>query len=218
MVAMTSQGESIVSDHLLMYFMESVLAEHPGARIVYDIKCSRAVPQWIRRLGGEPILAKTGHSYMKAAMHQHDACLGGEMSGHFFFRDRWYGFDDGLYTAVRLLEQLSKNDNLIECLNAFPKMVNTPEINWRFKSEADVRQTMEHILKDAEFPGAETIYRLDGLRIEYAYGFALIRSSNTSSHITLRFEGDTKEDLENIQMHMKNELIRVCGQTYQTDN
>ncbi|MES2208403.1 MAG: phosphomannomutase/phosphoglucomutase [Pseudomonadota bacterium] len=214
MVAVTSEGKSVASDHMLMFFMESVLADCPGRPVVYDVKGSRAVPHWIKQCGGKPILAKTGHSYMKAAMRQYDACLGAEISGHFFFQDRWYGFDDGLYAAVRLLEQLSKNNNLIERLNAFPNMVTTPEIDWLFQSANEARQTMALIEKDAHFPEAIHIYRLDGLRIEYAHGFALIRASNTSSQITLRFEGDTQEELEKIQKYMSNELLRVCGETY----
>lgn len=211
LVVVTREGDVIDPDRLLMFFAGDVLKMHPGGRVVYDVKCTRALASWIEARGGVPVLARTGHSFIKAAMRECGACLGGEMSGHIFFADRWYGFDDGLYSAVRLLELLSLSDNPSEILQALPKMMNTPEIHWQFDSDALAHSTMARIIEGAHFPQAEHVHRIDGLRVEYPNGFGLIRASNTSPLIILRFEGDTAQALADIQADFQKEITRACG-------
>jgi len=211
LVVMTRDGVVIDADRLLMLFSNEILKEHPEGRIVYDVKCTRALVPWVKARGGVPVLARTGHSFIKAAMREVGGCLGGEMSGHLFFADRWYGFDDGLYAAARLLELLSAEDDPSAVLHALPKMLNTPEIHWRFESDTQAHTIMSRIAEEANFPKADHIHRIDGLRVEYPRGFGLIRASNTSPLIVLRFEGDTADALAEVQADFNVEIKRICG-------
>lgn len=207
----TEQGEIIWPDRQMMLFARDVLEQQPGAPIVFDVKCSKYLAQEIAKYGGEPILWKTGHSLVKAKMQQTGAALAGEMSGHIFFKHNWYGFDDGVYSAARLLQAVAKQDKPLSALFAeFPDSVNTPELNISVP-EAEKFAVVERMLAQAEahFPDA-TIQRIDGLRVEYPHGWGLVRASNTTPCLTLRFEADTQEDLERIQAAF-NGLFDKCG-------
>ena len=195
----TNTGEVIFPDRLMMLFAEDMLAEHPGAQIVYDVKCSRKLVDVIREKGGEPTISATGHSLVKAKLRQTNAPLAGEMSGHIFFNDeRWFGFDDGLYAALRLLEILSRSDAPSETLSKLPSAVNTPELQIP-TAEGENKRFIERLRNEARFPDAKDVIRVDGLRVEWEDGFALARSSNTTPVVVVRLEGDTPEALARIR-------------------
>ena len=195
----TNTGEVIFPDRLMMLFAEDMLAEHPGAQIVYDVKCSRKLVDVIREKGGEPTISATGHSLVKAKLRQTNAPLAGEMSGHIFFNDeRWFGFDDGLYAALRLLEILSHSDAPSETLSKLPSAVNTPELQIP-TAEGENKRFIERLRNEARFPDAKDVIRVDGLRVEWEDGFALARSSNTTPVVVVRLEGDTPEALARIR-------------------
>jgi phosphomannomutase len=177
-----------------------VLARNPGATIIYDVKCTQRLAPAIKQAGGKPLMWQTGHSLIKAKLKEIKAPLAGEMSGHIFFSERWYGFDDATYTAGRLLEILSRSKNPSQVLNDLPTSYNTPELNVPC-AEGEPRQVVQKILDNAKFPGAELI-TIDGLRVEYPDGFGLIRSSNTTPVLVLRFEGHTPEALHRIEATM----------------
>ncbi|HAN55106.1 MAG TPA: phosphomannomutase/phosphoglucomutase, partial [Betaproteobacteria bacterium] len=168
------------------------------AEIIFDVKSTRNLFSWIRERGGRPLLWKTGHSFIKAKMKETGALLAGEMSGHVFFKERWYGFDDGMYAGARLLEYLSKQDDINATLHGLPDTVNTPELNITMP-EGEHYTLMTKLQQTATFPDATEIITLDGLRVEYADGFGLARPSNTTPVIVLRFEADTQSALEHIQ-------------------
>ncbi len=195
----TNTSEVIFPDRLMMLFAEDMLAEHPGAQIVYDVKCSRKLVDVIREKGGEPTISATGHSLVKAKLRQTNAPLAGEMSGHIFFNDeRWFGFDDGLYAALRLLEILSHSDAPSETLSKLPSAVNTPELQIP-TAEGENKRFIERLRNEARFPDAKDVIRVDGLRVEWEDGFALARSSNTTPVVVVRLEGDTPEALARIR-------------------
>jgi phosphomannomutase len=162
------------------------------------VKCSQALPQAIEAAGGRPVMWKTGHSLIKDKMKELHAPIAGEMSGHIFFSERWYGFDDATYTAARLLEFLSRSRNASAVLNALPTSFSTPELNVAC-AEGEPREVVEKLLKQAKFDGAREIITIDGLRAEYDDGFGLIRSSNTTPVLVLRFEGQTQDALSRIE-------------------
>lgn len=196
-------GKIIYPDRQLMLFAADVLSRNPGAEIIFDIKSTRNLFDWIRKHGGKPTLWKTGHSLVKAKMRETGALLAGEMSGHVFFKERWYGFDDGLYTGARLLEILSKIQNPSAVLNALPDAVCTPELHIH-TAEGENHALLTQLRKAATaqptlFGAAREIITLDGLRVEYADGFGLARPSNTTPVIVLRFEADTQAGLQRIQ-------------------
>lgn len=191
-------GTIIYPDRQLMLFADDVLSRNPGAEIIFDVKSTRNLFDWIRARGGKPTLWKTGHSFIKAKMKETGALLAGEMSGHVFFKERWYGFDDGLYAGARLLEYLSKQADLNATLHGLPDTVNTPELNIKM-AEGEHYALMDTLQKTATFPDAKDIITLDGLRVEYADGFGLARPSNTTPVIVLRFEADNAATLERIQ-------------------
>jgi phosphomannomutase/phosphoglucomutase len=191
-------GTIVFPDRQLMLFADDVLSRNPGAEIIFDVKSTRNLFPWIRARGGKPTLWKTGHSFIKAKMKETGALLAGEMSGHVFFKERWYGFDDGLYAGARLLEYLSKQADINATLHGLPDTVNTPELNIRM-AEGEHYALMERLQKTAKFPDAQDVITLDGLRVEYADGFGLARPSNTTPVIVLRFEADNAEALERIQ-------------------
>jgi phosphomannomutase/phosphoglucomutase len=202
----TKDGQIIYPDRQLMLFAQDVLTRHPGQPILYDVKCTRHLAPWIKRHGGQPLMWKTGHSLVKAKMRETQAPLGGEMSGHIFFKDRWYGFDDGLYAGARLLELLSRQQDPSALLNALPQSTSTPELQLQLQEGENVG-LIEKMQREAEFPGAEQIITIDGLRVEYADGFGLARSSNTTPVVVMRFEAESQQALERIQAEFRRVIL-----------
>lgn len=196
----TKQGEIIFPDRLMMLFAEDILKHHPGEPIVYDVKCSRKLVDWVKAKGGVPTISPTGHSLVKAKLRDTHAPFAGEMSGHLFFNDeRWTGFDDGLYAAVRLLEILSRTDDPSGVLSKLPNAVNTPELQIPM-AEGELKRFIERLRAQAgQFADAADVIKVDGLRVEWKDGFALARSSNTTPVVVLRFEGDTPEALKRVK-------------------
>jgi phosphomannomutase/phosphoglucomutase len=194
----TKDGQIIYPDRQMMLFAADVLTRHPGAQILYDVKCTRHLGAWIARHGGQPLMWKTGHSLVKAKLRETGAPLGGEMSGHIFFKDRWYGFDDGLYSGARMLEILTREADPSALLNALPTSSSTPELHLHL-NEGENFELIEKLRTGATFPGSDRIVDIDGLRVEYADGFGLARSSNTTPVVVLRFEAETPEALARIQ-------------------
>ena len=201
----TPAGHVIYADRQLMLFAADVLARVPGATIIYDVKSTRNLKPWIVRHGGVPLLWKTGHSLIKTKMKETGAVLAGEMSGHTFFGERWYGFDDGLYAGARLLEILARESDPAAALDALPDAVSTPELNIAC-AEGEQHALIEKLQASAEFPGASDVIRIDGLRVEYPDGFGLARASNTTPVIVLRFEADDQATLERIQREFRRVL------------
>ena len=202
----TKDGQIIYPDRQLMLFAADVLTRHPGREILYDVKCTRHLAPWISARGGQPLMWKTGHSLVKAKLRETGAPLGGEMSGHVFFKDRWYGFDDGLYAGARLLELLSREADPSAMLNALPQSISTPELQLKLQ-EGENFALIGKLQNDAKFPGAEQIITIDGLRIEYADGFGLMRSSNTTPVVVLRFEAETEQALARIQDEFRRVIL-----------
>ena len=198
----TTDGHVIYPDRQLMLYAADVLARVPGATVIYDVKSTRNLGPWITKHGGRPLLWKTGHSLIKAKMKEVGAALAGEMSGHMFFGERWYGFDDGLYTGARLLEILARHADPSAVLNALPDAVSTPELNLAC-AEGEQHALIAALQKSAEFPGAKDVIRIDGLRVEYPDGFGLARASNTTPTIVLRFEADDDAALARIQAEFR---------------
>jgi phosphomannomutase / phosphoglucomutase len=194
----TKDGGIIYPDRQLMLFAADVLSRNPGAEIIYDVKSTRLLAPWIERHGGRPLLWKTGHSLIKAKLAETGAPLAGEMSGHTFFKERWYGFDDALYAGARLLEILSRSRDASGVLTSLPDAPSTPELQWKL-SEGEPHALIEKLQAAKPFPGAERTITLDGVRAEYADGFGLARASNTTPVVVLRFEADTKAALARIQ-------------------
>ena len=194
----TPHGKLIFPDRQLMLYAKDVLSRNPGAEVIYDVKCTRLLAPWIERHGGRQVIWKTGHSLIKAKLKESGAPLAGEMSGHIFFKERWYGFDDALYCGARLLEILSKEKNPGDVLESLPDAPSTPELNWKL-SEGEPHAIIERLQKAAPFAGAQRVLTIDGVRAEYADGFGLARASNTTPVIVLRFEGDTPAALGRIQ-------------------
>ena len=201
----TPAGHVIYADRQLMLFAADVLARVPGATIIYDVKSTRNLKPWILRHGGVPLLWKTGHSLIKTKMKETGAVLAGEMSGHTFFGERWYGFDDGLYAGAGLLEILARESDPAAALDALPDAVSTPELNIAC-AEGEQHAMIEKLQASAEFPGASDVIRIDGLRVEYPNGFGLARASNTTPVIVLRFEADDQATLEWIQHEFRRVL------------
>jgi len=195
----TKNGRIIYPDRQLMLFAAEVLSRNPGAEIIYDVKCTRNMAPWIEKHGGRPLMWKTGHSLMKAKLKESGAPLAGEMSGHLFFKDRWYGFDDGLYSGARMLELLSRAPNATAVLEGLPDSISTPELNIALPAEGENHKLIAELQKSARFEGSTSVNTIDGLRVEYPDGFGLMRASNTTPVIVLRFEGDSDTALERIQ-------------------
>ena len=193
----TKGGNIIYPDRQLLLFAEDVLKREPGATIIYDVKSTRNLSPWIEARGGKPLMWKTGHSLVKAKMKETGAALAGEMSGHTFFKERWFGFDDGLYAGARLLEILSQFDDPSAVLNALPDSVSTPEQHIKMQ-EGEPHALIAHLQDTATFEDAEVL-TIDGLRVEYTDGFGLMRPSNTTPVIVLRFEADNEVALKRIQ-------------------
>jgi len=204
----TRNGDNIYPDRLLMLFASDVLERNPGAVIVYDVKCTGRLPGHILRHGGSPLMWKTGHSLIKAKMRETEAELAGEMSGHFFFAERWYGFDDGIYAAARLLEILAANpESPTEQLNALPNGVSTPELKVD-APDGDPHAFVERFRAAAKFEGARTS-TIDGLRVDWPDGWGLVRASNTTPVLVLRFDADSQAALSRIQLAFREQLLAV---------
>ncbi|MEZ5568479.1 MAG: phosphomannomutase/phosphoglucomutase [Halioglobus sp.] len=205
LAVVTSSGRIVRSDVLLMLYAQDVVSRNPGADVVFDVKCSRNLTKLVTANGGRPVLWKTGHAFMKEKMLETGALLGGEFSGHIFFGERWYGFDDGMYAAARLAEILSTHgDSLDDCIDKFPATVNTPEIiipvdeDYKFK-------LMSKIISSADFSTGK-VNTLDGIRVDFSDGWGLVRASNTVAALTARFEADTAENLEIIQEEFRAQI------------
>ncbi|WP_233847693.1 phosphomannomutase/phosphoglucomutase [Paraburkholderia sp. HD33-4] len=194
----TKDGQIIYPDRQLMLFAEEVLSRNKGAQIIYDVKCTRNLAKWVKDKGGEPLMWKTGHSLVKAKLRETGAPLAGEMSGHVFFKDRWYGFDDGLYTGARLLEILTRVADPSELLNSLPNSHSTPELQLKLE-EGENFELIARLQQNAKFTGADDVVKIDGLRVEYPDGFGLARSSNTTPVVVMRFEADNDAALKRIQ-------------------
>ncbi len=204
----TKDGQMIMPDRQIMLFAADILGRNKGAEIIFDVKCTQRLAPWIREHGGRPLMWKTGHSLAKAKLKETGAPLAGELSGHIFFAERWYGFDDAMYTAARLLEILSREADPSAVLNALPNSYATPEINVPC-AEGEQHSVVATLQETAEFPGAAEVVKIDGLRVEYADGFGLIRASNTTPVLVLRFEGHTPEALKRIEHEVLGQLKRV---------
>ena len=204
----TAEGQIIYPDRQLMLFAADVLTRKPGAEIIFDVKCTRHLFDWIRKHGGHPTMWKTGHSLIKSRMRETGAQLAGEMSGHFFFKERWYGFDDGLYAGARMLELLSKVDNLSQTLADLPNAVSTPELQIPMLEGENVA-LVEALRKQGGFTNAKEVIVIDGVRVEYADGFALARPSNTTPVVVLRFEADNHAALDRIQADFRKAILAV---------
>ena len=204
----TRDGHIIYPDRQLMLFAADLLARVPGATVIYDVKSTRNLKPWIARHGGVPLLWKTGHSLIKAKMKEVHAALAGEMSGHTFFGERWFGFDDGLYAGARLLEILSRHANPSAVLDALPDALSTPELNIPC-AEGEAHALIARIAETETFPGATDVIRIDGLRVEYPDGFGLARASNTTPVVVLRFEADNPAALARIQGEFRGVLARA---------
>ena len=204
----TREGKVIYPDRQLMLFAADVLSRNPGAEILFDVKCTRNLAPWVSTHGGKPVMWKTGHSLIKAQMKKSGAPLAGEMSGHMFFGERWYGFDDGVYAGARLLEYLSRHDDLRAVFDQLPDSVNTPELQIKL-AEGENYTFIKALQEKAQFPGATNIYTIDGLRVEFPDGFGLARASNTTPVVVLRFEGDNEAALERIKQAFRRALLGV---------
>jgi len=204
----TKDGQIIYPDRQLMLFAKDVLIRHPGEQILYDVKCTRHLAPWITENGGKPLMWKTGHSLVKAKMRETGAPLGGEMSGHVFFKDRWYGFDDGMYAGARMLELLSREQDPSALLNALPQSVSTPELQLKLE-DGESFPLIAKLQAEAKFPGSDQTISIDGLRVEYPDGFGLARSSNTTPVIVMRFEAESQAALEHIQAEFKRVILEA---------
>ncbi|MEY2776991.1 MAG: hypothetical protein RLY30_1089 [Pseudomonadota bacterium] len=207
----TASGEIIFPDRQLMLYARDVLSKNPGAQIIYDVKCSRLLTQDIEQHGGRPLMWRTGHSLIKAKLRETGAPLAGEMSGHVFFNDRWYGFDDGIYTAARLLEILARADHPSAVLEALPNARSTPELQIK-TAEGENHRLVKQLAETGVFPSAVSRITIDGIRVEYADGFGLARPSNTTPVVVLRFEADHDEALARIQAEFRASLLAVNAQ------
>jgi len=204
----TREGENIFPDRLLMLFAADVLERNPGAVILFDVKCTGRLPGHILRHGGSPLMWKTGHSLIKAKMRETDAELAGEMSGHFFFKERWYGFDDGIYAAARLLEILAAQPRTpSETLNSLPNGISTPEIKVD-APDGDPHSFVDWFRDEAKFEGAR-LSTIDGLRVDFPDGWGLVRASNTTPVLVMRFDADSPEALARIKADFRAQLLAL---------
>jgi len=204
------QGQIIWPDRLMMLFAQDLLARKPNATIIYDVKCSYLLANIIEKAGGKAVMCRSGYSVIKNSLHTLNADLAGEMSGHIFFKERWYGFDDGLYSASRLLELLAnmpQQPSPTEVFAQIPNQYNTPEIVIEMSDEQS-RDLMVQLQQEGEFVGGK-INTLDGVRVDYPSAWGLVRSSNTVPSLTLRFEASTMDGLEEIQQQFKQQILTI---------
>ncbi|MCK5870504.1 MAG: phosphomannomutase/phosphoglucomutase, partial [Methyloprofundus sp.] len=204
-----SYGNIIWPDRQMMLFSKHILAKKPGAEIIYDVKCSQNLPAQIIRNGGTPTVWKTGHSFMKAKVKETGAIFAGEMSGHLFFNDRWFGFDDGLYSGARLIEILSEDSRASAMVFAeFPDSPCTPELSIDLEEGENIT-FMQQLFASKSLPADGRITDIDGLRIDFTDGFGLIRASNTTPSLVVRFEGETEEILMRIQDQFRQLILEI---------
>ena len=204
----SSAGDIIWPDRVLMMFATDVLSRNPGGLIIYDVKCTRNLDGVICNQGGEPLMWKTGHSFIKSKMQETGALLAGEMSGHIFFKERWYGFDDGLYAAARLLEILSRDSRKSSAVFAeLPDSVNTPELNIQMQ-EGEPGVFIDQLLASAHFEDAR-VSTIDGLRADFDDGWGLVRASNTTPVLVIRFEADNEASLTRIMGEFRRVMLQV---------
>ncbi|MFW3614592.1 phosphomannomutase/phosphoglucomutase [Billgrantia antri] len=205
----TPSGKLIYPDHLMMAFAEDMLSRNPGARVIFDVKCTGNLAGVVERAGGTPEMWRTGHSLIKARMKETGAALAGEMSGHIFFQERWYGFDDGLYGAARLLEILAKQDDDADAYFArYPQDIGTPEINVHVTDENKF-ELVDKLAREGDFGNDGVKTTLDGIRVDYPDGWGLCRASNTTPVLVLRFEGKSDAALERIRNRFADALTQV---------
>lgn len=193
------KGQVIWPDRQMVLYARDVLSRNPGARIIYDVKCSKVLPAAIEEAGGEAEMWKTGHSFIKARIKETGALLGGEMSGHVFFKERWYGFDDALYVAARLLEILSADKRPVsEIFGEIPNSINTPELTVMFERDGAEQEFIKSFMANTSFEGAK-LTTIDGVRADYPDGWGLVRASNTTPSLVIRFEADSQAAMDRIQ-------------------
>ena len=205
----TNTGTIVYPDRLLMLFAKDVVSRNPGADIIFDVKCTRRLTPLISGYGGRPVMWKTGHSLIKKKMKETGALLAGEMSGHVFFKERWFGFDDGIYAAARLLEILSQDRRDAEhVFNAFPNDISTPEINIQVTEQSKF-SIIDRLQRDGVW-GEGNITNLDGVRVDYPKGWGLVRASNTTPVLVLRFEAETEQELERIKEVFRAQLYSAA--------
>ncbi len=203
----TNTGEIIFPDKILMMFSQDILSSQKGS-IIFDVKCSNALPKIIKDLGGNPIMSPTGHFHIKNGIKKHNPLLAGEMSGHIFFNDKWYGFDDGHYSGARIIELIWKRNESISKINEkLPKSFSTPELNINVTDETKFK-IIEDFSSQCSLEGEKIT--IDGLRINFDDGWGLLRASNTTPKLVLRFEGDSMDSLNKIKNNFLNELSRIC--------
>jgi phosphomannomutase/phosphoglucomutase len=208
-----AKGNIIWPDRQMILYATDLLKRHPGAQIIYDVKCSRHLDHAIQQHGGQPLMWKTGHSLIKAKMKATGALLGGEMSGHIFFKERWYGFDDALYTAARLLEILSPDSRLPEeVFAALPDAANTPELKLELEQFGEHFELMQKIRDTFQFEAAVQIATIDGVRADFPDGWGLVRPSNTTPTLIFRFEADNLAALNRIQAQFRQQLLAIDKQ------
>ena len=204
----TEKGDVVFPDKIMMLFAEDVLAKNNGGQIIFDVKCSNSLAQIIESNGGEPIMSPTGHFHIKNKLRETSALLAGEMSGHIFFNDDWYGFDDGHYAGVRIIDLINRSDSSIDqMVSRLPESFSTPELNIHVSDDIKfdiVQKFAEECLLDGNK------ITIDGLRIEFSNGWGLLRASNTTPKLVLRIEGDSEDDLKTIQENFLNEFKRIC--------
>ena len=204
----TKDGNNIYPDRQMVLFARDVLSRVPGGKIIFDVKCSQRLAPAIQEAGGHAVMHRTGHSLIKAKMRETDSPLGGEMSGHIFFKERWYGFDDGTYAGCRLLEIVTRSPDANAVLNGLPTSFSTPELNVHC-AEGEAHTLVEKLVATAQFDAPAQINTIDGVRVDWPDGFGLLRASNTTPVLVLRFEGQTPEALDRIQTDMLNLLRSV---------
>ena len=203
----TNKGEVVFPDKILMMLTQDILQNKKGS-IIFDVKCSNTLPELIKELNGTPIMSPTGHFHIKNGIKEHNPLLAGEMSGHIFFNDKWYGFDDGHYSGARIVELISKQNCDISSINEnLPKLYSTPELNINV-SDDNKFKIIEEFSQNCNLEGEKIT--IDGLRINFKNGWGLIRASNTTPKLVLRFEGNSENDLKMIQSNFINELSRIC--------
>jgi len=205
-----AQGKIVWADRQMMLYATDILQRHPGAEIIFDVKCTRHLAEVIEKQGGKATMWRTGHSPIKAKLKETGALLAGEMSGHIFFKERWYGFDDALYTAARLLEILAKDPRTpTEVFCSLPDAVNTPELNLNVARDGEHFELMQKILATFHFDASAQISTIDGLRVDFPRGWGLVRPSNTTPCLVIRFEAEDQAELERIQTQFRQQFLAI---------
>lgn len=202
-------GNILWPDRQMMLYSKNILSKNANEKIVFDVKSSKDLPIYIKEYGGIPVMSRTGHSYIKMKMKEINAILGGEMSGHIFFKDRWFGFDDGIYASLRMLEIISnENKKSSEIFDELPSSYSTPEINIKVDKDGNQHEFMKKFCSKVNFDGAE-ISKIDGLRADFKNGWGLVRASNTTPCLVMRFEANTEEELKEIQDKFISEILNI---------